>query len=501
MNQSSDDVLQPGQCRGFSSRILVVAALTVLMAGTPQVQAQGKAQRVLPGDVLQLSPLTMQESLPPPQKVTPPALPPENGKILPISLDTVLRLAQDQNGKVALAREKVNEAFAEAELAGRKWLPEMTFGPGFLRHEGGIQDFTGGLIHSSYGSLVAGIGLQGKLDLREAAYQKIQSQRAIWQKRGELSKLSSETLLEAATTYVDLLTALASEAISRNMEQRLRQLLKQAQTLANVDPGVRVEAVRIEAELASQQQTSRMLRQGASAAQAKLIYLLGLDPDTELMVLERQLTVFHLVDAARPLEQLVAQAQNQGPGVREMEGLLALIESLRCKSKGLQTLLPTFEANVGEGAFGAGPGASLAWDNRFDLWVQARWNLTNLLNMKQQQNLLRTKTQQLHLSYQELRAKLTMGVHEAREAILSNLEQIQLGKQQIQHAQEAYDLSDYRLRNNIRGRTPSEVLMAIGSLGRAQFRYLESLRDHDKAQMRLFVLLGAVDQISCHSAN
>src|SRR5262249_48201734 len=31
----------------------------------------------------------------------------ENKKLLPINLDTVLRLAQDQNGQVAIAREKV----------------------------------------------------------------------------------------------------------------------------------------------------------------------------------------------------------------------------------------------------------------------------------------------------------------------------------------------------------------------------------------------------------
>ncbi len=514
MKRSGDGVLQPLLCRGLCALVLGLPLFVgAMVVCPPEVPAQVVPQGSGKDGSLQLAPLTLSEPLPFPGQV-PQSLPvtapqgvpgpsPANGKVLPISLDTVLRLAQDQNGKLALAREKVNGAFAEAELAARKWLPELTFGPSFHRHEGGIQDFTGALIHSSYGALFAGVGLQGRLDLREAAYQKIQAEREIWQKKGELSKLSSEMLLDAATTYVDFLTALASEAISRDVERHMRGLLKQAQTLANVDPGVRVEAVRVEAELAAQQQTTRKLREGASAAQAKLIYLLGLDPDAELLVLERQLTIFHLVDATRPLQGLVEQALGQGPGVRELEGLLALIDSQRCKAQGLQRLLPTFEANVAEGAFGAGPGAGLTWDNRFDLCLQARWNLTNLLTLKQQQNLLRTKTQQLHLGYQELRAKLTMGVCEAREAILSNLEQVHLGKKQIHYAQEVYDLSDYRLRNNIRGRTPSEVLMAIGSLARAQFRYLEALGDHDKAQTRLFVLLGAADEsaFSCPPTN
>src|SRR5262245_14122722 len=62
---------------------------------------------------------------------------------LPISLDTVLRLAQDQNGRINIARLRLQEAFAEEDLAAKRWLPQITVGPAYYRHEGGIQDFNG----------------------------------------------------------------------------------------------------------------------------------------------------------------------------------------------------------------------------------------------------------------------------------------------------------------------------------------------------------------------
>jgi outer membrane protein TolC len=146
---------------------------------------------------------------------------------------------------------------------------------------------------------------------------------------------------------------------------------------------------------------------------------------------------------------------------------------------------------MGEGAFGAGPGSRLDWDNRWDLGIQARWNISELYTGRERKRLFDTRIQQAQLSFADLRAKLTLGVQEAREAVRSNQEQLALAKGQIQHAEETYELSDQRLRENIKGRSPSEVLLAVRSLVGARLGYLHALRDLDKAQLRLFVLTGA----------
>lgn len=421
----------------------------------------------------------------------PPVVPSEPGsQPLPLSLDTVLRLAQDQNGQIAITRQRLLEAYAQQDLAAKKWLPDLTVGTAYYRHEGGIQDFDGQFIHSSYGSLFAGLEMRGKLDLRETAYQRIDAERKVWQKKGELSKLTSETLLDAAGTYIDALTASTSAVVSLESEKKLASLATLAQTLAKVDPGSRVELVRVNSEIHGQKMLTRKLREGAQKAVAKLAYLLGLDPDADFIIVDRQLVAFELADPNQPSQALVNQALAKGPGVRELDGLLNLIEDARAKSNGPGRFMPSFEAVMAEGAFGAGPGSQSTWDNRWDLGLHVKWNLTEALTARERRRVADSQSHQAHLSYQDLRAKLTLGVHEAREACLSAQEQMRLGKLQINAAEEAYTLSNSRLKENIKGRSPSEVLMAVRALAGARLGYLQAMRDFDKAQLRLFVMTG-----------
>jgi outer membrane protein TolC len=409
-------------------------------------------------------------------------------KALPVSLDAVLRLAQDRNGQLAIARARLEEAFAQQDLAGKKWLPELTFGPAYYRHEGGIQEFTGQFIHSSYGSLFAGLELRGKIDLRDAAYHRIDAERKVWQQKGELSKLTSETLLDAAGTYIDFLAAKTSEAVSLESQKKLDDLAGLAQRLAKVDPGLRVEVVRARSEIQGQQLMTRKLREGANKAAAKLNYLLNLDPTSPLAPVDGSLAAFELVDPSLDSQALVAQALGAGPGVREMEGLLALIDDTRAKAAGPGRFIPSVELFMAEGAFGAGPGSQSTWDNRWDLGLHVKWNLTDLVTARQRRRVADAQSEQARLGYDELRAKLALGVREAYESSLSGKEQIHLGQMQIREAEEAYDLSNSRLKENIKGSSPSEVLLAIRGLAGARLFYLQALQDYDKAQLRLFVL-------------
>jgi outer membrane protein TolC len=408
---------------------------------------------------------------------------------LPINLDTVLRLAQDQNGQVALARARLAEACAQRDVAAKAWLPDLWVGTSYYRHEGGVQDFNGNLVHSSFGSLFGGAELRGRFDLREAVFQKVDAERRIWQQKGELSRMTSENLLDAASTYIDLLAARSGEVIALGLRKNLQDLLTWAEKLARIEPGSAVEVARIRAELDGQEQSLRKLREGARKASAKLLYLLGLDPAAALVVMDRQLVPLHLVDASLPVKQLIEQAVTNGPGVRELAGLLNLIHETAAKAGGLSQFLPTVDVRAGEGVFGAGPGSSSTWDNRFDLALQARWNLTPLLTARERKEVARAKMQQAHLSMQDLRAKLTLGVQEAHESVQSGSEQLAMVERQIAEAASVYERSQFRL-ENVKGAAPSEVLAAIGLLGRARLNYLEAVRDLDKAQLRLLVLLG-----------
>ena len=105
-------------------------------------------------------------------------------KVVPISLDTVLRLAESQNGQTAVARHKLEEAFADQDLAAKAWLPDFWVGASWYRHEGGISNEDGTITRSSFSALFTGMELGGRFDLREATYKKVEAERQVWQQCG-----------------------------------------------------------------------------------------------------------------------------------------------------------------------------------------------------------------------------------------------------------------------------------------------------------------------------
>jgi outer membrane protein TolC len=415
-------------------------------------------------------------------------------KRLSISFDTVLRLTQDQNGQISLAREKIRQACAEKELAQKRWLPDLYAGLGYYRHEGGIQNEDGTLTHSSLGSLFSGLEVGGRLDLRDLAFQKIDAERRLWQRKGELSQLTSENLLDAAGTYIDLLAARTGAGVHSDLIDELTELLATARKVARVEASVRFEVSRIETELSADRQQLRKSQEQAIAAAAKLAYLLGLDPDAELEPLEQVMTPLPLVDTAAPPDELVARAASTGPGVSETRRILSVLEAARQQGQGAGAYLPTIEMHMLEGAFGAGPGSRSTWDNRWDLGLQVRWNLTDYLTAKERQWVAQSQMNQLHLSYMELKAKLSAGAREAYEAVRSGQDRMREAQAMIEHARETVKWSRYRFTEvGLEKRAAaSEVMQALRTLAGARLVYLGALSDYNRAQLRLLVLMGAL---------
>src|SRR5436305_56696 len=56
---------------------------------------------------------------------------PHEDRTVPIGLDTVLRLAQDRNGQVQIARARLEEAYADQDIARKSWLPQLVAGPSY----------------------------------------------------------------------------------------------------------------------------------------------------------------------------------------------------------------------------------------------------------------------------------------------------------------------------------------------------------------------------------
>jgi outer membrane protein TolC len=420
-------------------------------------------------------------------------------KAVPITLDAVLRIAEQHNPRIKTAREKLNESQITSAQGSLGWLPNIYAGFGYYRHEGGIQDFGGRLLHSSFGGSYPNFQIQSELNLREGVFQLIDLERRIWQQRAELSQVNNEVLLDAALTYVDLLAARRGEVIAGELQKYEQKLLDRAEKYAQTQKGASGVVDANKATMHNRLHQIARLKQQGDAASAKLVYLLGLAPCTSLVPMDTVLAPIELVDTTPAVCDLVMQAMANGPGIRELEGLITMAHLAMEKTCDIHNCLPTIQFNLQEGPFGAGPGGSLAWDNRLDVSLGVRWNLTQLCQTEVKRSLIRSRQTQTMLSYEDLKGKLAAGVTEARGAILSGREQIGYTAAQVKHANESYRWSDERLKEGVPEARETEVMVAIRSLEQAHVNYIQAITDHNKAQIRLLMYLGCTPA-SAHKA-
>src|SRR5262245_54668541 len=110
----------------------------------------------------------------------------------PLDLAAISRLVDQQNAQMAVARARVHEAWVVKRVADQRCL---------------------------------------------GTAKQLEAEGKIWQQQVEQSRVTSETLLDATGTYVDLLGAQTGEAIALDLQQRLQELLGRAKKLASTEKG------------------------------------------------------------------------------------------------------------------------------------------------------------------------------------------------------------------------------------------------------------------------
>src|ERR1041385_1106724 len=83
----------------------------------------------------------------------------------PIDLPTALRLANARNLDVQIARSRLKEAQAARESAFEQFLPWLSPGVAYRRHQDQIQDVAGAIIDADKQSYTIGASLTAQLDI------------------------------------------------------------------------------------------------------------------------------------------------------------------------------------------------------------------------------------------------------------------------------------------------------------------------------------------------
>jgi outer membrane protein TolC len=245
--------------------------------------------------------------LPAPAPAVHPAAHPAVSRVAILSLDGVLRLADEQNTQISEARLRVDEAVAAAEVACASRLPDC---------------------------------------LRDEQFRSTTAPARVWQQRVEYARTRYEVLQDAGNTYVDWVTARHGARIEAELQADEQKLLKKAQALAKDEPSAEALVEMIRTGMSGRDQAITRLRQQAEAAATKLASLLGLDgallqPADDAAALAgtgEGPAPAALVDADQPAEALAEQAEANGPGARELRGLESAVVKALEKAQRLERM-------------------------------------------------------------------------------------------------------------------------------------------------------------------
>jgi outer membrane protein TolC len=429
---------------------------------------------------------------------------------LPINLPTALQLANANAIDVVAAAERVRVAAAQLEQARALWLPTVTFGGDYNRHDGRIQNSDGTLTDVGRNGLMfgagTGIGSAAVLSVTDAIFAPLVARQTVRARQADAQAAANDTFVAVSDAYFNVQQARGELAGAMDTTHRMGDLVRRMTALSSglVPP---VEATRAEAELARRQQADLVARERWRTASADLLRILRLDPAAQVEPVEPPELRINLVDLGRPVDDLIVMGLTNRPELASVQAQVqATLTALRAEKA--RPLVPSVlirgwstpvTGTLAVGAFGGGKNGQL--DNfgyRGDIDVQLLWQFDNLGFGNRGR--VRQRTAENRLAVIEL---FRVQDRVATE-VATYFAQAQFAARRVEIAERGVRLSLDSVEKNLAGlsqtrRTgelvvlivrPQEALVAVQALAQAYTDYYGAVADANRAQFRLYRAIG-----------
>jgi outer membrane protein TolC len=422
--------------------------------------------------------------------------------VYPIDFAAALAIAAGQNPQVAFARQRINEAFAQARAADVLWVPSLRAGMNYNKHEGTIQDVAGRMIETSRGSVYSGLGAQAvgagspavpgvymNFHTKDLLYQPRITEQVLAASRQASRAATNDVLMDTALAYNDLLEALQIEAIARDTLDNATKLAEVTGEFARTGQGLLSDADRAQAELATREIELDRAAEASQIASIRLARLLSQDPTITLVPVEPGLTPIDLAPLNCTLPELVATGLSTRPELAESRFLVgAAVDRLRREQNA--PLIPSVLLGLSYGGNGGGLGSDIEdYGDRMDFDAVAFWEVRNLgFGEQAARNEARARLEQARWRQVQALDLVASEVAEAHAQVVARRGQIELAQSGITAARQSYRRNSERIQDAIG--LPIEALQAIQALANAQRQYVRSVADYNRAQFRLQRALG-----------
>jgi outer membrane protein TolC len=483
---------------------LALLSLPATLFGTrpPKVFAQ---QQPLPSGLARPSPSVTSAS------PFPASASSESAKPLPINLPTALRLANVQAVDIAAAAERIRVATARLQQARALWLPTITLGGDYNRHDGRIQDATGNIIDNGHSSLMfglgTGIGAAAIFSPNDAIFAGLVARQQLRARQADLQTASNDTLVAVTDAYFTVQQARGELTGALETARRMEEIFHRTQNLVPSGLVPPLETDRAEAELARRQQAELLARERWRVAGAELLRVLRLDPSTLVEPLETPQLRIDLIDLHRSVDDLIALALTNRPELAaqqaQVQATLALLKQERLRPLVPSILLRGFSTPVtgtlAGGVFAGGPNDTIGNAGlRSDIDLQVLWQLDNLgfgnrgrIRQRQAEN--RLAVVELFRIQDRVAAEVAQAYAQAELAG----RRVDLAEKGLRAALASADKNLAAL-----GQTkqtggvvqllvrPQEAVAAVQALAQAYSDYYGAIADANRAQFRLYRALG-----------
>jgi outer membrane protein TolC len=429
---------------------------------------------------------------------------------LPINLPTALRLANVRAIDVAAAAERVRPAAAVLEQAQVLWLPTITLGGDYYRHDGRQQDTMGNVFDNSRSGLMlgvgTGIGQAAVLNVGEAIFAPLVARQQLEVRQANRQVASNDTMVAVSDAYFNVQQARGELAGAVETTRRTEDLVRRTRQLA---PAVvpELETDRAEAELARRQQAEFQARERWKVASAELLRVLRLDPAAQVEPAEPPHLRVELIDLARPVDELIPVGLLNRPELAsqraQVRATLALLRQERLRPLIPSILLRGFSTPVtgtlAAGYFGGGTNSTVSNGGlRSDLDLQLLWQLDNLgLGNRARVHQREAERRLAVLELFRLQDRVAAEVAQAHAQAVMAAQRVAAAERGVRWARSSADKNLIALSQPkavgdqvqllVR---PQEAVASVQALAQAYADYYGAVTDYDRAQFRLYRALG-----------
>jgi outer membrane protein TolC len=425
---------------------------------------------------------------------------------MPIDLVAALRLANAQAIDVVAAAERERVAVAVLDQAQVQWLPTITLGGDYNRHDGKIQNSDGTVIDASRSSWMygagTGIGPAAVLNINDAIFAPLAAKQTVRARQADVQAARNDTLV----AYFNVQQARGELAGATEATQRTENLVARIRKLA---PAIvpELEVARAEAELARRQQAELLATERWHTAGAELQRILRIRPDAYVEPMEPPHLRIDVVALDKPVDDLIPIALLNRPELAsrqaQVQATIALLKQERFRPLIPSVLIRGWSTPVtgtlAVGQFGGGTnGSDGTTGARGDFDVQLLWQLNNLgfgnagaVRQRQAENRLAV------LELFRVQDRVAAEVAQAYAQTVSAAGRVGLAEKGVKLSQRSADenlegLSQPKVASGVVTLIvrPQEAVASVQALAQAYYDYYGAVADYDRAQFRLYHALG-----------